>query len=116
MDTHDEAPTAWGIAARSLLYLPWLFLEILKANLHVTRLILDPKLPIEPQLVRGATSQKTELGQVVYANSITLTPGTITLDLRGRFVLVHAISAQTAEGITGGEMDGKVTAMEGSSD
>lgn len=113
MDTHDQAPTSWGVAARSLLYLPWLLLEIIKANLHVTRIILDPKLPIEPQLVRGATTQKSELGQVVYANSITLTPGTITLDLRGQSVLVHAISDQTAAGITEGEMDRKVTAMEG---
>jgi len=113
MDAHDDAPTDWAVAARSIFYLPWLMVEILKANLHVTRLILDPRLPIEPQLVRGTASQKTELGQVIYANSITLTPGTITLDLRDDSVLVHAITAHTAKGITNGEMDQKVAAMEG---
>jgi multicomponent Na+:H+ antiporter subunit E len=88
--------------------------EILKANLHVTRLILDPRLPIQPQLVRGTATQKTELGQVIYANSITLTPGTITLDLRNQSVLVHAISDHTACGISDGVMDKKITTMEGS--
>jgi len=113
MDAHDDAPTDWGLAARSIPYVPWLMFEILKANLHVTRLILDPRLPIEPTLVRGSASQETELGQVIYANSITLTPGTITLDLRDQSVLVHAISAHTASGITEGVMDRKVTTMEG---
>jgi len=114
MDARDAAPTHWTLLARTIPYLPWLVLEILKANLHVTRLILDPRLPIQPQLVRGAAPQKTELGQVIYANSITLTPGTITLDLRNQSVLVHAISDHTASGISDGVMDQKVTTMEGS--
>jgi len=114
MDAHDDAPTDWAVAARSLAYAPWLLVQIVKANLHVTRLILDPRLPIEPQLVRGPASQRTELGQVIYANSITLTPGTITLDLRNDKVLVHAISSHTASGVTDGVMDQKVVLMEGS--
>jgi multicomponent Na+:H+ antiporter subunit E len=113
MDVIDGSPTQWGLAGRSLLYVPWLLIEILKANLHVTRLILDPSLPIRPQLVSGPASQKTDLGQVIYANSITLTPGTITLDLRAGRVLVHAISDVTAAGVTDGVMDGKVAALEG---
>lgn len=115
MDVIDGSPTQWGLAARSLSYLPWLLLEIVKANLHVTRLILDPRLPIRPQLVRGPASQRTDLGQVIYANSITLTPGTITLDLRDGQVLVHAISDVTAGGVTDGVMDAKVAALEGKS-
>ena len=113
MDRLDDAPIDWGIAGRSLFYVPWLLLEILKSNLHVTRVILSPSLPIEPQLVRGKATQKTDIGQVIYANSITLTPGTITLDLRDGRVLVHAITSHTASGITDGEMDRKVTKMEG---
>ena len=114
MDLIDESPTQWGLAARSLSYVPWLALEVVKANLHVTRLILDPKLPIRPQLVVGRASQRTDLGQVIYANSITLTPGTVTLDLRDGQVLVHAISSVTAGGVTDGVMDAKVTALESS--
>ncbi|MEE2829223.1 MAG: Na+/H+ antiporter subunit E [Myxococcota bacterium] len=112
MDRLDGVPTDWGLAARSLLYLPWLVLEILKSNLHVTWLVLHPRLPIRPQLVRGPASQRTDLGQVIYANSITLTPGTITLDLREGQVLVHAISDTTASGVTDGEMDRRVAALE----
>ena len=112
MDAHDGSPTDWGVALRALTYLPWLFREILKSNLHVTRLILHPRLPIQPQLVRGPATQKTELGQVIYANSITLTPGTITLDLRDDGVLVHAISDRSAGGITDGVMNRRVARME----
>jgi len=112
MDSIDNSPTQWGLAGRSLVYVPWLLLEIVKANFHVTRLVLDPRLPIRPQLVSGPASQRTDLGQVIYANSITLTPGTITLDLRGGQVLVHAISDLTAAGITDGVMDAKVAALE----
>ena len=112
MDAHDGSPTDWRLACRALGYIPWLLLEILKANLHVARLILDRRLPIQPQLVRGPADQKTELGQVIYANSITLTPGTITLDLREGGVLVHAISDRAAKGITDGVMNRRVARME----
>ena len=112
MDAVDGMPTQWGLIPRALLYCPWLLVEIIKSNLHVTRLILSPDLPIQPQLVRGPVSQKTDLGQVIYANSITLTPGTITLDLRDGHVLVHAISDITAAGVTDGVMNNKVAALE----
>jgi len=112
MDQIDGSPTQWGLAGRSVTYIPWLLLEILKSNFHVTRLILAPDLPIRPQLVTGLASQKSDMGQVIYANSITLTPGTITLDLRDGRVLVHAISDVTAAGITDGVMNQKVAALE----
>ena len=112
MDVIDGSPTQWGLALRALTFLPWLFLEIVKSNLHVTRLILSPDLPIRPQIIRGESSQASELGQVIYANSITLTPGTITLDIRGGAVLVHAISDHTASGVSDGVMNAKVAALE----
>jgi len=113
MDKIDGTPTDWALAGRSLFYVPWLLGEIVKSNLHVTRVILDPSLPIRPQLVSCEASQKTDLGQVIYANSITLTPGTITLDLRDGRVLVHAITDTTAGGITDRVMDRRVAALEG---
>ena len=115
MDRIDGSPTQWGLVVRCVTYLPWLAVEVLKSNLHVAGLILHPSLPIRPQLVSGPAHQKTDLGQVIYANSITLTPGTITLDLRDGHVLVHAISDTTAAGVTEGVMDAKVTALEGQS-
>ena len=98
--------------SRGLLYLPYLALEIVKANLDVARRILDPKLPIDPVLVRVKTSQASELGQVLYANSITLTPGTVSMQVDGGGILVHAIAREMAEDLEGGEMDRRVTAVE----
>ena len=61
--------------------------------------------------VRG--SQKSELGRVVYANSITLTPGTVTIDLEGEELTVHALTKAGLEGVESGEMDRRVARLEG---
>ena len=81
----------------------------------VTRIILAPRLPIAPRLVRLKTTQRTPVGTVVYANSITLTPGTLTVECnrRDRTLLVHALTREGAEDLLGGEMDRRVTAFEG---
>ena len=103
----------YALGLRWIPYIPWLLWEIVKSNLHVVRVILSPSLPIQPQLVRVVGAQETAIGQVVYANSITLTPGTITLDVRdGRF-LVHALTDATADGLREGTMDRKCRALEG---
>ena len=101
------------VGLRHLPYVPWLLLEILKANFDVARIILQPKLPIRPHLIRVHASQRSELGQVIYANSITLTPGTISLDLREGRILVHALTDEAADGLEKGEMDARVARLEG---
>jgi multicomponent Na+:H+ antiporter subunit E len=72
-------------------YWSWLGGEILKANLAVTRLVMKPKLDIEPRLVRVPAEQRSGLGLCVFANSITLTPGTVTVDVEEDGFLVHAL-------------------------
>jgi len=109
----DEEDHNWGL--RPLTYVPWLLWQIIKSNIEVARVILSPNMPISPRLVRVKSSQQSELGKVIYANSITLTPGTITLDVRGDDMLVHALTKDTAAGVKSGEMDRKVTALEGGS-
>ena len=106
----EALPTHLGLPP--FLYLPWLFKEILLSNLAVAKVILDPKLPIHPRLLRIAVSQKTDVGQVIYANSITLTPGTVTLDVRDNQFLVHALTTESAEGLLSGEMDRRVAYIE----
>ncbi len=98
---------------RIVIYAPWMFWEILKANVAVAKIVLDPKLPIQPRLIEVRASQRTELGQVIYANSITLTPGTLSLDLRNAVILVHAIDAHSANGVESGVMDRRVSRLEG---
>ncbi len=100
-------------ALRSFGYGPWLLWEIVKANIDVAKLIVARDMPISPRLIRVKASQRTVVGEVVYANSITLTPGTISLDLRDGEILVHALTAESAAGVMEGEMDRRVTAIEG---
>lgn len=103
-----------GFLIRLLLYLPWLIREITLSNIEVARLVLDPKLPIRPQVIRTRASQRSPLALAVFANSITLTPGTLSMDadVDGE-ILVHAIGDVTAEGLQTGEMDRRVAALEG---
>jgi multicomponent Na+:H+ antiporter subunit E len=96
-------------------YWPWILWEIFKANIGVTRIILNPKLPISPNLIQVKASQKTALGKVIYANSITLTPGTVSVDVTDDTITVHALSHGHAEELLTGEMDRRVTKMEGES-
>lgn len=109
---HEGHPA--HLAPRALLgYWPWLIREILKSGWAVTRITLDPRLPISPTLVRFRPTQKTDVGLTTHANSITLTPGTISVEVGRNELLVHALAEEGAEGIRGGDMDRRVTRFEG---
>jgi len=113
MDRVDGEAPHYPFGMRLLGYLPWLAWEVVKSNLDVARIILTPSLPISPRLIRVPGTQRTDMGIVTYANSITLTPGTITCDVRDGALMVHALTAESAAGVESGEMDAKVTALEG---
>ena len=113
MDRVADAPRLYTLGIRPLGYLPWLFWEIVKANLVVARVILDPGLPISPRVVRVRALQKTALGQAIFANSITLTPGTLSLEVGSGSILVHALTAESAEGVLDGGMNRRVVRLEG---
>lgn len=108
---HEGFPIHLGWVA-FISYWPWLAKEIVKSAWDVSKRILDPRLPISPTLVEFVPTQKTDLGLVIHANSITLTPGTISIEVEpGRF-LVHALSAEGAAGLAGSEMDRRCAALE----
>lgn len=94
-------------------YWPWLGWEMAKANWDVAKRVLMPSMPISPTMVRVDASQKSDLGIVVYANSITLTPGTVSVDVGEGKILVHALTREGAEAVKEGTMDRKVTRMMG---
>lgn len=108
----DFSATTLSLWPRLIVYTPWLLWEIVKANIDVTLCVLGVK-PISPRIIRVPVTQKTALGQTLYANSITLTPGTISLDVRDNHILVHALTADTAKGLSDGNMDGKSAWVEG---
>jgi multicomponent Na+:H+ antiporter subunit E len=98
----------------ALTYFPWLWWEIAKSAWAVTKLILNPRLPISPTMTQVAATQNTSVGVASYANSITLTPGTITTGVKGNILTVHALTRDGALDLEGGGMDARVTRFEGS--
>lgn len=99
---------------RFVVYWAWLFAEITKSNIDVARRILHPDLPISPTVIRVRASQRAPLGRVVYANSITLTPGTVSMDVRDDddHIEVHALTREAAAAVEAGEMDRRVRELE----
>ncbi len=103
------------LTLRGLAYVPWLVVEVAKANVDVARRVLAPELPLSPELFEVEASQKTDLGQVFYANSITLTPGTVSIIVGDGKITVHAIAHEVADGLREGRMDRRVARVEGGS-
>ena len=99
-----------------ILYLPWLLYQIFLANVHVVYLVWHPRMPIYPRIIRFKTKWQGDLVLVTMANSITLTPGTITLDIRNGEFYVHALSKKVADDLLGGEMQDRVGRIYGQED
>jgi multicomponent Na+:H+ antiporter subunit E len=91
-----------------ILYLPWLMYQIYLANVHVVYLVWSPRMPIDPKIIRFRTKWQGDLVLVTMANSITLTPGTITLNIHEGEFHVHALSKKVADDLLGGEMQDRV--------
>ncbi len=98
---------------RTMLYLPWLLKEIVMANIDVARRTLSPSMPIDPCVIKFKTDLKTNIGITTLSNSITLTPGTVTLSAnkKGEYV-VHALSKEFADDLLAGEMQKRVQRIE----
>lgn len=95
MDVVDEEGLPLHVGFRFMVYLPWLLKEVLKSNIRLARIILDPKLPINPKLGRFPLPYETDLAKVIYGNSVTLTPGTVTTGVGDGFIEVHVIEGDT---------------------
>jgi multicomponent Na+:H+ antiporter subunit E len=112
IDIADHDPHLVKLRWIALTYWPWLTVKIIQSNLDVVRHILKPKLQISPTIIQLKSNQKTDIGRVTYANSITLTPGTVTMDIRQDTLHVHALTREAAEELLQGEMDRRVCEME----
>lgn len=85
-------------------YGAWLLGEIVRSNVQVARIVLDPRLPVDPVVVRVKPPADDEVVVTVYATSITLTPGTVTVDVDDGELVVHALTPVSAAGLTSGAM------------
>jgi multicomponent Na+:H+ antiporter subunit E len=113
MDVVDHEGHPIHLGAKALVYWVWLGKEIVKSAWDVSKIILNPQLPISPTLVRFRPTQSTDVGLVIHAQSITLTPGTITIEAGSDEFLVHGLTRSGAEAVIDSEMDRRVTACEG---
>ena len=105
-----------AMPVRALLRLPalwgWLLQEVIKSSLEVARVVLSPSMPIQPELVELTTSQKSDSGKVILGNSITLSPGTVTIDVHEDRLLVHCLTAASAAGLRGREVERRTARLE----
>ncbi|MCP4599402.1 MAG: Na+/H+ antiporter subunit E [Proteobacteria bacterium] len=92
---------------RFIIYIPWLIYQVVLANIHVAYLVLNPN-EIHPRIIHFKTKLKSDFSMVAFANSITLTPGTITMDIIDGEFYVHALSKKVADDLETGEMEHKV--------
>jgi multicomponent Na+:H+ antiporter subunit E len=113
MDVVDHEGHPLHLGLRILWYWPWLMVQVLRANVDVARRVLSPSLPISPRMFKVRATQRTDLGRVIYANSITLTPGTVSVELEDSVILVHALTAEAAEDLREGTMNRLVVGVEG---
>lgn len=94
-------------------YWGWLLKQIFISNVEVTKVVLSPELPINPTLRRVSATPDTEMGRVIYANSITLTPGTTAINFTpDDDILVHALTEESLHELESGEMADHIKAVE----
>jgi multicomponent Na+:H+ antiporter subunit E len=109
MELVDREGHPIHLTLAALTYWPWLAKEIVKSGWQVSRIILDPRLPVSPTFVRFRPSQKSTVALATHANSITLTPGTLTVDADADEFLVHALTREGAAAVVDSEMDRRVS-------
>jgi multicomponent Na+:H+ antiporter subunit E len=114
MDIVDDEALPIRLLPRTITYVPWLVKEVFLANVDVAKRILSPGKPaVSPRIIEAGVTQKSDLGRALFANSITLTPGTVSIRVQGPYITVHAIADEVADALLEGEMDRRVTSFEG---
>lgn len=115
MSIVDEEGVPLHLRHHIFTYWGWLLVEIVKANFQVAHIILARKPGISPTIVRVKALQKTDLGRVIFANSIILTPATLTLDMADGVLTVHGLTRASARAVESNTMNRRVALLEGRS-
>ena len=111
MGYFDNEFFALRVSLKLFGYWAWLAREIFRSSLQVARVVLDPSLPISPRTIEIKSTSGHLVDQVILANSITLTPGTLALDLHQGIIKVHTLTEAGAQDLLAGEMDRRVDAL-----
>lgn len=104
-DMNDLSELRFG---RAFYYFFWMIYQIILAGFHVLRVITSPKMPIKPTVVTFRANLPSAHAKMILGNSITLTPGTLTIDIEGDLFTVHALTSKSYEGIVNDEMPKQV--------
>lgn len=113
MEILDDEALPIKFLFSAIKYWPWLFGQIIQSALNVAKIIINPNLPITPTMIKIKPLQETDVGVVTFANSITLTPGTISVEIDNDNILVHAITRDNAFDLEQGVMNQKCKRFEG---
>lgn len=112
MDRADREPNTLYPTPSLLAYVGWLLWQVVKANVDLARRIWHPKLPIDPNWSRLDIDMRSPLQKTLYANSITLTPGTLTTDVNEDHFMIHALSHEGMEDLRRGEMERRIRKLD----
>ena len=93
----DRSPIKFSGFPHLLKFLASFCVELVKANYAVAKIVLTPSLPISPKLVRVDTTIQSKTARAVLANAITLTPGTLTVDMIGNELYIHVVDGNSIE-------------------
>ena len=114
MGTNDEEGLPYERWLATILYTPWLLWQVITANFQVAKIVWSRNPQIAPRMFEAKHSLKTPFGVATYANSITLTPGTVTIEIEDGMFRVHALTKEAADDLLAGDMLERVHAVEGS--
>lgn len=92
----EARPTPRALLA-AVAYVGFFLKELVKSNLHIAAVVLDPALPVHPGIVQVHTRLRSRMGRLLLANSITLTPGTLTVEIDGEWLWVHWVTMEAAD-------------------
>mgnify|MGYP001818000025 FL=1 len=104
-------PIPPGALVRLPVFWWWLLKEVIKSSIDVARLVLKPSLPISPTMVELTTTESSEAGKVILGNAITLSPGTVTIDMHREQLLVHCLTRSSAEELQTLEVQRRTTRL-----
>lgn len=115
MDKVDNEVMVVSANFKTLHYLIWLIGQIVQSSVHVTKLIWGSNDKVSPALAKVPVKNMSDKHHVLYANSITLTPGTLSVDVSPNEVTVHALQEQSIKDLEDGQMENKITGIWGES-
>ncbi len=111
MGFFDDDVYAFRFGQRLISYWGWLAKEIFRSSIEVARVVIDPRLPISPEIIEIKATANHPVDQAILANSITLTPGTLAIDVHRGVITVHSLTRSSADELLSGEMDRRVAAL-----